>query len=314
MGRVLYISLVTMAALVLLVLAFTYPRYSREMSPIKERLASSAGVANLPHGELEYTVVGEGVPVLTLHGAGGGWDQGVWTGHLVFGDTHRLIGVSRFGYLRTPIPANASIKLQAALYRDLLNQLNIPKVIVLGLSAGGPSATQFANDYPERTSALILLSAVGQPSAQGDQAPFYVNLIYLIQRSDYAYWLVARFFQPSILNLLGIPAGVYARFTPEEKQLAQEMLDTMHPMSRRYAGTRNDGAMLQRQPPSTEHIEAPTLILHATDDALVSFEHARHAHAAIADSRLVLFPSGGHGLLPQMQEVRKNVREFLGEP
>jgi pimeloyl-ACP methyl ester carboxylesterase len=233
---------------------------------------------------------------------------------MALGERHLLISVSRYGYLRTPIPQNASIRTQAVLYRDLLDNLRIQKVIVLGVSAGGPSATQFANDYPERTAALILISAVSQAAVPGDKPASYVGIIHFIQRSDYAYWLVAKFLQPMILNLMGIPADVYAKFTSAQKRVAQGMLDTMHPMSQRYRGTVNDGDMIQREAVSTDNVSAPTLVLHAKDDALVSYHHAEHAHEAIKGSRLIAFDTGGHGLLPQMDAVRRDVGEFLELP
>ena len=156
-----------------------------------------------------------------------------------------------------------------------------------------------------------MLSAVSEASAPGDKPAFYIGIIHLIQQSDYAYWLVAKFMQPTILNLMGVPADVYAKFTPTQKQLAQEMLDTMHPMSQRYPGTVNDGEVIQRKAASTDAISAPTLILHAKDDALVSYHHAEHAHEAIKNSQLVVFSTGGHGLLSQLGAVRQDTKDFL---
>ncbi|HUB32612.1 MAG TPA: alpha/beta hydrolase [Bryobacteraceae bacterium] len=291
----------------------TYSSYRREMAAVRARLAVGSAVLRTGHGAVEYAVEGDGPAVLALHGAGGGYDQGLWAARMAFGDGYKIISASRYGYLRTPLPADASIRSQAAQYRDLLDELRIPRVIVLGVSAGGPSATQFANDYPERTTALVLISAVSQASAAGDKPAFFVGMIQAIQHSDFAYWLVARFFQPAILNLMGMPAGVYRNLTPAQKQLAQAMLDTMHPMSQRYRGTINDGEMILRAGPATAGICAPVLILHAKDDALVSYRHAIHAHEAIPGSRLVLFETGGHGLLPRAEEVRRDVREFSGK-
>ena len=97
---------------------------------------------------------------------------------------------------------------------------------------------------------------------------------------------------------MGISSEVYGRFTPVQKQLAQEMLDTMHPMTARYPGTVHDGEMIRREKVSRDQISAPTLIGHAKDDALVSYHHAEHAHEAIMGARLVCFETGGHGLLP----------------
>lgn len=309
--RILSIIGISVIGIAAVFVALTYPRYHREMQAAKARLFAGSEILKTDHGDLEYTVRGEGTPVLTLHGAGGGYDQGLWFGRLALGDGYKFISVSRYGYLRTPIPQNASIKMQATSYKDLLNHLHIPKVIVIGGSAGGPSATEFANDYPERVSALILISAVSEASVPGDKPAFYIGIIHLIQQSDYAYWLVAKFMQPAILNLMGIPANVYAKFTLIQKKMAQDMLDIMHPMSQRYLGTVNDGDMIQREAVATDAIAAPTMILHARDDALVSYQHAEHAREAIKGSQLISFNVGGHGLLSQMDAVRQNVKEFL---
>jgi pimeloyl-ACP methyl ester carboxylesterase len=309
--RILALTFSLAAALAIL-LVLPYPGYRREIAAIKTRLPAGSNIFETEHGAIEYTVEGEGPAVLSLHGAGGGYDQGLWAGRMVFGEGYKIVSVSRYGYLRTPRPAGASIRSQAAQYRELLDQLRIPRVIVLGVSAGGPSATQFANDYPERTSALILVSAVSQAAAPGDKPAFFVGIIHSVQHSDYAYWLAAKFMQPMILNLMGMPAGVYANLTPAQKQLAQEMLDTMHPMSQRYPGTANDGEMIEHGAVSTAGICSPVLILHSKDDALVSYGHALYAHQAIAHSRIILFETGGHGLLPRMEAVRRGVREFLG--
>jgi len=292
-------------------LALTYPRWHRELKVAKARLLAGSRILKTAHGEIEYSVQGEGVPVLTLHGAGGGYDQGFWAAKLVFPDGYKLVSVSRYGFLRTPLPPNASIRSQATAYKDLLDHLGIQKIVVLGNSAGGPSATQFANDYPERVSALILLSAVSEASATGDKPAFYAGIIHRIQQSDYAYWLMTKFLRPMMLSLVGVPGHVYANFDPAQKQRAQEMLDIMHPMSPRYRGTMNDGEMLQRERVSTDHVSARTLILHAKDDALVSYRHAEHAHKVLRGSRLVLFETGGHAMLSQTDAVRQNVSEYL---
>ena len=152
---------------------------------------------------------------------------------------------------------------------------------------------------------MVTLRQATRSPVPGDKPAFYVGIIHLIQQSDYAYWLVAKFMQPTILNLMGIPAEVYAKFTSLQKRMAQEMLDTMHPMTERYPGTTNDGEMIQREAVSTNNVSAPTLILHAKDDALVSYHHAaEHAHEAIKHSRLISFDTGGHGLLPRGPDAR----------
>jgi len=311
--KILLISVIILVGIVVAVVALTYPQYNREMSAAQGNLIADSEIFKTGQGDIEYAVTGEGIPVLFLHGAGGGYDQGLWGGKVYLGDGYKFVSVSRYGFLRSPIPVNASIKTQAALYKELLDYLEIEKVVVIGASAGGPSATQFANDYPERVSTLILVSAVSMRSAPGDKDPFYVKIIQTIQQSDYAYWLVSKNFQPQFLDLLGVPSDVYQTFTSEQKILAQEMLDVMHPMSQRRVGSINDAKMIELDDPSTENLSAPTLIIHAKDDALVSYEHAENAHRKIKQSELILFDTGGHAIISQLDEVRELSNTFINE-
>lgn len=295
----------------LLLFIISYLSFTHDMDLARERLSTSE-IYRTPAGDIEYAVQGEGTPVLLLHGAGGGFDFGLWSGRVFFRDNHRIISVSRFGYLRSPVPEDASIQEQAAEYHMLLEHLNITNVMVVGTSAGGPSAIRFANDYPGNCSGLILISAVSMPEPAGNEEPVHIKIIHLVQQSDYSYWLFTRLGQSTILDMMGIPEDVYDQFTPEQKQLAQEMLDVMHPMSRRYRGTINDAEMLYRETIPVENITCPVLIMHARDDALVNYTHAINAHERIPHSRLILFDTGGHAMLSQIGPVRENVTQFTG--
>jgi len=85
----------------------------------------------------------------------------------------------------------------------------------------------------------------------------------------------------------------------------------MHPMTPRYPGTINDADMLLRDEIPVGNITCPVLIMHAKDDALVNYAHALNAHERIPHSRLILFDSGGHAMLSQIDPVRDNVTQFL---
>lgn len=139
--RVLLIISVILVCVAVMLVITTYPRFHREMRAVRDHLIADSNILKTYQGDIEYSVKGEGTPVLLLHGAGGGYDQGLWSGKIFFGQGGcKFISVSRFGYLRSPIPPQASIRAQASLYDALLNHLKIERVIVVGLSAGGPSA------------------------------------------------------------------------------------------------------------------------------------------------------------------------------
>ena len=304
---------IAVALLLLSVFAITFARFRVEISGAREKVLAGSEILKTDRGDIEYTVKGDGLPVLVLHGAGGGYDQGLLLpGRTIFGDRFKLISVSRFGYLRSPIPEDSSVEAQAILYAILLDHLKVKKTIVIGGSAGGPSALQFAHDYPDRCAALILCAAISKSIAP-DKDALHNKVIHSIQKSDFVYWFFNKVFGFLFLKLIGVPREVYKSFTIEQKQFAQELLDVMHPMSQRRRGSIHEFEIMPLDGASMREISSPTLILHARDDALISYEHAEFAHRNIPQSKLVLFETGGHGLLSQMNEFSKQVNAFLSE-
>lgn len=117
--------------------ARTYLRYRHDMAVAREWVLASSQIAETDSGPMEYASVGEGYPVLVIHGAGGGYDQGLLLSQFI-SEGLRLIAPSRFGYLRTPLPHDASPTAQGDAYADLLDALGIQQVGVVGISAGAP--------------------------------------------------------------------------------------------------------------------------------------------------------------------------------
>jgi 2-hydroxy-6-oxonona-2,4-dienedioate hydrolase len=92
-------------------------------------------------GDLEGGPEGGPPPVLLVHGAGGGFDMGELMAQVLLGEDDRWIAPSRFGYLGSGVPEGAGPALQAHAFAWLLDELEIDRVAVVALSAGGPSAS-----------------------------------------------------------------------------------------------------------------------------------------------------------------------------
>ncbi len=153
------------------------------------------------------------------------------------------------------------------------------------------------------------MSAMSMPIVE----TFSIKAMHLIQKSDFIYWVFGKFFQSQLLELVGILRGIYKGFTPKEKELAQEMLDVMHPLNPRRRGTIHMFEIKLLDSVSMSKISAPTLILHAKDDKLMDYKHTEFAHRNIKQSKLISFETGGHALLTRFKEVRKHVRTFLSD-
>ncbi len=288
--------------------------HGRDMRRAYERIQKGSKVIPSPFGDIEYAEGGAGQPVLVIHGSGGGFDQGELLAGAVLGENIRWIAPSRFGYLRSTFHPGATFDDQSHAYAFLLDHLGIDRAAVVTLSHGGPSALLFAAHHPDRVSSLTLISAGVASSKDANQARANQqgNALTAIFQRDYRYWAVTTALRGRFLQLMGVSPSVIARLTPEQRALADKVIDFMNPVSRRAAGVTfdNRAAMPNER---IAAVRAPTLILHAKDDTLQLYRNAEFAAATIPGSRLVSFDHGGHLILAVEQtRIKALVAEHLG--
>ena len=284
-----------------------YQHYQHDMSIAREKLLVGSQVIQTPSGQIEHASVGDGYPILIVHGAGGGYDQGLILGEFVGDDFHK-IAISRFGYLRTPLSINASPIAMADAYADLLDELNISKVAVLGMSRGGPSSIQFALRYPNRCSALVMLSAISYTPPP--ESFIQKNIFNVLFESDFVYWLITTKLKSQLISIFGVPKETQVKLTTAEKGWTSKFLQSMHPISLRKAGIHND-RKYKIHDYSLEHITVPTLVIHAEDDSLISFTQGQYTAQNIPDAQLIKLQNGGHLLMGQHEKVKSEIDNFL---
>ncbi len=159
-------------SVVLIAAVLIWWRFDQDIKLATARATQGSVLAATRCGPIEYQERGTGVPLLMVHGSGGGHDQGMAFAGSLAQRGIRVIAVSRFGYLRTPMPLDASPAAQADAHMCLLDALGIRLAAVLGGSAGGPSAMQMAIRHPDRVSALVLLVPLAyKPGVVADSAP-----------------------------------------------------------------------------------------------------------------------------------------------
>ena len=92
-------------AVSLAAIAVTYTFYRRDLNEARSAALIGSKVVETSCGPVEYAERGFGPPVLSIHGTGGGWDQGLSIARGLVERGYRVIAPSRYGYLRTPMPA-----------------------------------------------------------------------------------------------------------------------------------------------------------------------------------------------------------------
>lgn len=281
-------------------------RFQRDLAAARRRLAGTPTETYASvHGEIEYRLVGDGPTLLVSHGITGGVDQAAslavdW--HQL-PNGYRFLHVSRFGYLRSDAPQDATARTQAAAYRALLDHLGIERTILLGNSAGGTAAIWFAIDHPERTDGLILLSSAVP-------GPLPKPIPKLAAEHDFIYWTAVRLAPDTLLRLL-LPDAVRATLTPQQRAFAIEhaFLAAL-PISERAAGIALDYAesIPGMNTIPLEQVTVPTLIVQAGDDPR-ELAGAEEMARRTPDAQLLTF-SGGHFLLGHEQEIQAAFTDF----
>jgi pimeloyl-ACP methyl ester carboxylesterase len=116
-----------------------------------------AGFAHVNGTQLYYETLGEGHPLVLIHG--GYMDRRMWDDQFhAFAEHYRVIRYDVRGFGKSELPP-VSYADRQDLY-ELLNYLGLEKTYLLGLSLGGVIAIDFTLEYPTLVDALIL---VGSP-------------------------------------------------------------------------------------------------------------------------------------------------------
>jgi 2-hydroxy-6-oxonona-2,4-dienedioate hydrolase len=312
---VLVIAIFFVTAVVLIVIS-----YSRDIGTARERVSSGSQLVHTACGTIEYAEIGEGPPVLVVHGAGGGFDQGLSLGTDLAEHGFRVLSVSRFGYLRTPLPENASAEAQADAHACLLDVLGIETAAVIGASAGAPSSLQFALRHPQRSSALVLLvPALYAPrpeDAASVHTPSGLDFVFATAlRSDFLLWAAIRTARPTLLRtMFATPPELVKTADKDERQRVQRMFNHVLPVSARRLGLLNDAAVISTLPRySLEEVMVPTLVISLVDDLFGIWDAAHYTAEQIPNAHFVSYPDGGHVWVGRHRQVLDEMVSFLGD-
>jgi len=204
------------------------------------------------------------------------------------------------GFGKSPIPDEPYSRHKDLL--ELIDSLNIKKVIVVGISLGALVAVDFANAYPQKTLGLIALSPVISFWQSNTELGLYWKKLIEIQKTkgDKAaknFWLKAKLFENldkniraksmikmiladySCWNLKGIDPRIHPQIDP----------------------TKN-----------LDNIKCKTLIMFGEKDMQVFIDCAKFLHEKIKNSKLIAIQDASHLInLERIDFVNKIINNFL---
>ena len=274
-------------------------------------------IARLEKGNIEYTLKGDGPVILNLHG-GHSNSQETFGYKPLLDAGYSILTPSRPGYGRTDVEVGTTAADTAESLIELLDQLEIDQIYLIGVSAGGPTAIYLAANYPARIKKLILESAASKAWLTKKDLDFKLGKIIFNPKFQHITWFMLRKLAnnfPHFFAKIFLPQ--FSTLSKKEviKRMNSTDLTELVEMVNRYASDRGFIYDLEHQTKKEllQKIEIPTLIIHSKYDKSVPFEHAEYAAANIKDSEIYADDLWGHLIwLGKNKEKRdKKLLEFL---
>lgn len=280
-------------------------------------------------GPVEYKTYGaQGPFIIGIHGTPGGYDQiEPYLNDLMHKYTCSVLAWSRPGYGNTPLNGdNASFRKQAYVLKCLMDELDIDKAVLYGISAGAGIAYHFAALYPERCVGLIIESGVSKRYEQHYDL-ISRKLTYKPAISKFYYWI------SDLISDIAPRLSISLMFRCTSSLSRREIRALSHNVCRdkrrlrvfrqiaksiinpelRKAGVENDLKELKSNGYPLIQIRCHALVLHGSKDTDVNIEHAEYTSCTIERSTLVEIPEGTHvlPLSPRHDKLLRTKVKFL---
>jgi pimeloyl-ACP methyl ester carboxylesterase len=226
---------------------------------------------------------GDGIPLLLIHGlmVSGEMYQPMSP---ALSTHHRVIVPDLRGHGRSgSLPGPYQVDQLAYDLAQLLDDLQVDVVNVLGYSQGGAVAQQFARDYPKRVNSLTLACTFAynmlsrREQLEGMLSPWLVQILGVRQ-----------------MGKLAIENGGGQRVPPETTLWLQEII-AANDKTNMVAAVK---AMLDFDSRKWLHqIICPTLVISGAQDEAVPFAHAQMLAQGIPNAQLRVIDGAGHFMI-----------------
>jgi pimeloyl-ACP methyl ester carboxylesterase len=264
----------------------------------------------LPGADVNYVEIGEGEPIVFVHGISGCWQN--WLENLpVFGAGRRAIALDLPGFGASPMPSwEIDMPAYGRLLNDFCEKLGLDGATLVGNSMGGLIAVEAATTAPGHFEHLALVSAAG-----------IINTWNPRLRATATAWAwkeLGPHFADRGREIVSRPRArelVFGPFVRYPNRLREDLLleQIVNGMKRAEGfGDALQALIVHDSRERLAAIEMPTLIVWGLSDRVIPVAAAASYHRRIPHSRLEIFERTGH--VPQLERpLRFNsvLEEFL---
>jgi pimeloyl-ACP methyl ester carboxylesterase len=251
----------------------------------------------LPGADVNYVEIGEGKPILFVHGISGSWQN--WLENLPHcGRGHRAIALDLPGFGASPMPSwKIDMPAYGRLIHDFCEKLGIEGATIVGNSMGGFIAVEVVTSGPARFERLVLVSAAGIINTWNPEeravATAWAWKVFAPHFVDRGRFIVSR---PRAREVVFRPFLRYPRRLREDL-LLEQIEGGLH-----HADGFGDALHAVIHHDIRERlgeIEMPTMIVWGQSDRVIPMGAALSYHRRIPHSRLEIFERTGH--VPQLE-------------
>ena len=251
-----------------------------------------------------HRVIGEGPPVVLLHG-GTGNPESYWSLQVpVLSQRFRLVLTQYPGYGdEAGEDVEFSVPACAAHVRDLLDELGVERASFVGLSLGGAVSLQFALDYPERVRRLVLADTMSGVWTQKFRRFIDHALIGSIEEAGH-----------DLMFELNLIFAFSERYLAENEAVLEEQKEAWRSIDvAKYTAmlrSIRDWSVDDR----LAEIEAPALVLWGSEDIEIPRVYSERLASALPHAILSVIEGSGHKSCADRPDLfNKAVTAFLLE-
>jgi pimeloyl-ACP methyl ester carboxylesterase len=260
---------------------------------------------------VNYVEMGEGEPVVLVHGLSGCWQN--WLENIPhLAKRHRVVALDLAGFGESELPhEEISIPGYGRFIDAFLGEIGVERAALVGNSMGGFIAAETAISHPSRVEKLVLLSAAGLVQLSKAR-------LQILERT-------ARLFHPATAALLarrehlvrrpGLRRVMFYGVAKYPERLAPELCWEVASGAGKPGFLDALAAILaydfrDRLP----ELSVPTLIVWGSDDRIVPVAGAYEYERLVPGARRVIFEDTGHvPMLERPARFNALLDEFLSE-
>lgn len=270
---------------------------------------STSRTIDIGTGSIHYHEVGEGEPLVFLHGSGpgvSGWAN--FAGNLAtFSERYRCLVPDLPGFGRSDPPEGHPMQAGPDAIVRFLDKLGIERAPIIGNSMGGGVGAKVAADHPDRVTRLVTIGGVGinlLTPAPSEGIKLLTAFVEDPTRERLVEWMESMVFDPAVLSQELIDMRLAQATQPHIMVEAKKMYSKERlPMIRQTLNGAGAALSIAHLP----NIQAPTLLFWGRDDRVTPLDMALVPLRLIPKCELHVIYDCSHWVMIERREEFENV-------